>query len=141
MPLHAIVGVSAGAVVAAYYAAVGLELEEMIQDAETFRGRHLLAHSLSVRCGSRLTAFLRSQCGVIPRSSSAARRGELRSAPPWRQPPGDRLPRSLDSTAAILRDGHRLDGHVERGGPRKCVNPTAVSRDFGLPRRRSALLD
>ena len=54
MPLHAIVGVSAGAIVAAYYAAVGLELEEMIQDAETFRGRHLLAHSLSVRCGPRL---------------------------------------------------------------------------------------
>ena len=66
VPLHAIVGVSAGAVVAAYYAAVGLELEEMIQDAETFRGRHLLAHSVSVRCGSRLAAYLRSQCGVIP---------------------------------------------------------------------------
>jgi hypothetical protein len=29
--------VSAGAIVAAYYAAVGLELEEMIQDAETSR--------------------------------------------------------------------------------------------------------
>jgi NTE family protein len=66
VPLHAIVGVSAGAIVAAYYAAVGLELEEMIQDAETFRGRHLLAHSLSVRCGPRFAASLRSWCGVIP---------------------------------------------------------------------------
>ena len=66
VPLHAIVGVSAGAIVAAYYAAVGLELEEMIQDAERFRGRHLLAHSLSVRCGPRFAASLRSWCGVIP---------------------------------------------------------------------------
>jgi predicted acylesterase/phospholipase RssA len=67
VPLHAIVGVSAGAVVAAYYAAVGLELEEMIQDAGTFRGRHLLAHSLTVRCGPRFAASLRPWCGVIPR--------------------------------------------------------------------------
>lgn len=66
VPLHAIVGVSAGAVVAAYYAAVGLELEEMIQDAETLRGRHVLAHSLSVRCGPRFAPSLRSWCGVIP---------------------------------------------------------------------------
>ncbi len=66
VPLHTIVGVSAGAVVAAYYAGVGLELEEMIQDAETFRGRHLLAHSLSVRCGPRVSASLQPWCGVIP---------------------------------------------------------------------------
>jgi len=66
VPLHAIVGVSAGAIVAAYYAAVGLELEEMIQDAETFRGRHLLSHCLSVRCGPRVAGSLRSRCGVIP---------------------------------------------------------------------------
>lgn len=66
VPLHAIVGVSAGAIVAAYYAAVGLELEEMIQDAEAFRARHLLAHSLSVRGGPRVATSLRSWCGVIP---------------------------------------------------------------------------
>jgi NTE family protein len=66
VPLHAIVGVSAGAIVAAYYAAVGLELEEMIQDAETFRGRHLLAHSVAVRGGARLAPSLRRWCGVIP---------------------------------------------------------------------------
>jgi NTE family protein len=66
VPLHAIVGVSAGAIVAAYYAAVGLELEEMIADAETFRGRQLLAHSLCVHCGPRLAARLRPWCGVIP---------------------------------------------------------------------------
>ena len=66
VPLHAIVGVSAGAVVAAYYAAVGLELDEMIADAETLRGRQLLAHSLGVQCGSWLATRLQSWCGVIP---------------------------------------------------------------------------
>jgi predicted acylesterase/phospholipase RssA len=66
VPLHAIVGVSAGAIVAAYYAAVGLELDEMIADAGAFRGRHLLAHSLSVHCGPRLAPRLRRWCGVIP---------------------------------------------------------------------------
>jgi NTE family protein len=66
IPLHAIVGVSAGAIVAAYYAAVGLDLDEMIDDAAAFRGRHLLAHSLAVRCGARLGARFRPWCGVIP---------------------------------------------------------------------------
>jgi NTE family protein len=66
VPLHALVGVSAGAIVAAFYAAVGLRVDEMIADAETLRGRHLMAHSLSVHCGSGLAARLRAWCGVIP---------------------------------------------------------------------------
>lgn len=66
VPLHTIVGVSAGAVVAAYYAAVGLDLDEMIGDAAAFRGRHLVAHSVAVRCGARLGPGLRRWCGVIP---------------------------------------------------------------------------
>jgi len=66
VPLHTIVGVSAGAIVAAYYAAVGLEIDEMIADAVAFRGRHLLAHSLSVHSGPRLASRLRRWCGVIP---------------------------------------------------------------------------
>ena len=66
VPLHTIVGVSAGAIVAAYYAAVGLDLDEMIDDAAAFRGRHLLTHSVAVRCGARLKLSLRQYCGVIP---------------------------------------------------------------------------
>jgi NTE family protein len=66
VPLHTIVGVSAGAVVAAYYAAVGLDLDEMIDDAAAFRGRHLLVHSVAVRGGARLAPGLRRWCGVIP---------------------------------------------------------------------------
>jgi NTE family protein len=66
IPIHALVGVSAGAVIAAYYAAVGLDLHELIRDAARFRGRHLLAHSLKVHLGGRLDARLNRWCGVIP---------------------------------------------------------------------------
>ena len=37
IPIDVIVGVSAGAVIAAYYAAVGLDLDELVADAERFR--------------------------------------------------------------------------------------------------------
>jgi NTE family protein len=66
IPIHAIVGVSAGAVIAAYYAAVGLTLDELMADAESFRGRHLLAYSLNVQSGYRVERRLESWCGVIP---------------------------------------------------------------------------
>jgi NTE family protein len=66
IPIDVIVGSSAGAVVAAYYAAVGLTLEELIRDAQTFRGRHLLAHSLNVRCGHWVDRILGRASGVIP---------------------------------------------------------------------------
>jgi predicted acylesterase/phospholipase RssA len=66
VPIDAIVGVSAGAVVAAYYAAVGLTLEELIADADRFRGRHLLTYSANVQAGHRFDRHLRRWCGVIP---------------------------------------------------------------------------
>jgi len=66
IPLHAIVGVSAGAVIGAYYAAVGLTLDELIADAEAFRGRHLLAYSLNIQSGYRIERRFETSCGVIP---------------------------------------------------------------------------
>jgi NTE family protein len=66
VPVHVIVGVSAGAVVAAYYAAVGLDLDELADDAAAFRGRHLLTHSLNVQLGYRFERRLGRWCGVIP---------------------------------------------------------------------------
>jgi NTE family protein len=66
IPIDIIVGSSAGAVVAAYYAAVGLRLDELVSDARKFRGRHLLAHSLNVRLGYRLDPILRGASGLIP---------------------------------------------------------------------------
>ena len=67
IPLDSIVGVSAGAVIAAYYAAVGLTTEELIDEAELFKGRHLVAHSLNLRTHQRLRWFFEPFAGVIPR--------------------------------------------------------------------------
>jgi NTE family protein len=66
VPIDAIVGVSAGAIVAAYYAAVGLEFDEFVHDAEMFRGRHLFAYSLNVHLSYRFERRLAAHCGVIP---------------------------------------------------------------------------
>lgn len=66
IPIDIIVGASAGAVIAAYYAAVGLTLEELIRDAEIFRGRHLLAHSLNRRLAGRPAEKLSKLSGLIP---------------------------------------------------------------------------
>src|SRR5918996_2615 len=66
IPIDIIVGSSAGAVVAAYYAAVGLTLDELVADARTFRGRHVIAHSLNVRLGQRRGSRLTKLSGLIP---------------------------------------------------------------------------
>jgi predicted acylesterase/phospholipase RssA len=75
IPIDVIVGASAGAVIAAYYAAVGLPLDDLIADAGRFRGRHLLAHSINLRLRGRLAGALTPHTGVIPE-----RLEQLRSA-------------------------------------------------------------
>jgi len=60
------VGVSAGAIIAAYYAAVGLSVHEMIDQAPMFRGRHILMHGLTLRSHASLKPYLRRFCGIIP---------------------------------------------------------------------------
>lgn len=66
IPIDAIIGVSAGAVIAAYYTAVGLDFDDLIHDAAMFRGRHLLAHSANVQLAYRFDRLLAHRCGVIP---------------------------------------------------------------------------
>jgi|SRR5688572_293295 predicted acylesterase/phospholipase RssA len=66
IPIDVVVGSSAGAIVAAYYAAVGLTVDDLIRDAETFRGRHLLAHSANVRLHRRMAKALSKRSGIIP---------------------------------------------------------------------------
>jgi NTE family protein len=66
VPIEAIVGVSAGAVVAAYYAAVGLDVDDLVRDAQAFRGRYLIAHSVNVQLAFRFDRQLARRCGVIP---------------------------------------------------------------------------
>jgi hypothetical protein len=66
IPVQVMVGVSAGAIIAAYYAAVGLSVHEMIEEAPDFRGRHLVMHGLALRAHPALKPYLRRFCGVIP---------------------------------------------------------------------------
>jgi NTE family protein len=67
IPMDVMVGVSAGAIIAAYYAAVGLSLEELIQETRTFRGRHVILHGLSLRAPRPLNFLLARFSGAIPR--------------------------------------------------------------------------
>ena len=66
IPLEVMVGVSAGAIIAAYYAAVGLSIDEMIEEASVFRGRHILMHGLTLRSHPSVKPFLLRFCGIIP---------------------------------------------------------------------------
>ena len=60
-------GASAGAILAAFYAAVGLSVEDMIDHAPAFRGRHILMHGVTLRSHRILKPYLRRFCGIIPR--------------------------------------------------------------------------
>ena len=95
IPIDVIVGASAGAVVAAYYAAVGLTVDELIDDARGFKGRHLVAHSLAQRVVtpslarrvvtpslarralSPLTSLVRGWSGVIPQRLAQLQAGRF----------------------------------------------------------------
>lgn len=66
IPIDVLVGVSAGAVIAAYYAAAGLSVDELAADAVNFRGRHLLLHGVNVHLRRRFERALAPRCGVIP---------------------------------------------------------------------------
>lgn len=66
VPIDVMVGVSAGAVIAGYYAGVGLTIEEMIGEAPAFQGRHLLMHGMTLRAPAFLKPRLLRFCGIIP---------------------------------------------------------------------------
>ena len=100
--IDAIVGVSAGAVIAAYYAAVGLDIDDLIHDAAAFRGRHLLTHSLTVHLGDRFRDRLERWCGVIP-----SRLRQLEGAS------FDRLHHGVQRLGIVCHD-------LRRGGPHYC---------------------
>ena len=102
--IDAIVGVSAGAVVGAYYAAVGLDFDELIHDAEIFRGRHLLAYSVNVRLDHRFERQLAPNCGVIPERLRQSRDVAIRSPSSRSAEAGHRLPRHQIRKTAIFRD-------------------------------------
>jgi predicted acylesterase/phospholipase RssA len=64
--IDVLVGVSAGAIVAGFYAGVGLDVDELIGDVPAFKGRHVLMHGLTLRAPQAARPLLRKFCGVIP---------------------------------------------------------------------------
>jgi predicted acylesterase/phospholipase RssA len=112
IPIDVIVGSSAGAVIAAYYAAVGLTLDELIADAQHFRGRHLLAHSLNVRLHQRFDRAIGKLTGVIPARLEQLERASF-----------DRLHHGVQGIGIVCHD--------VRGG-RACYFSTGNHRDVRL---------
>lgn len=66
VPIDAMIGVSAGAIIAGYFAGVGLTAEEMIAEAPCFKGRHLAMHGITLHAPQALRPMLRRFCGIIP---------------------------------------------------------------------------
>ncbi len=67
IPIDVMAGASAGAILAAFYAGVGLSVDDMIDHAPAFRGRHILMHGITLRSHRVLKPYLRRFCGIIPR--------------------------------------------------------------------------
>jgi predicted acylesterase/phospholipase RssA len=112
IPIDVIVGSSAGAVIAAYYAAVGLTLDELFADARHFRGRHLVAHSLNVRLHHRFNRGIGKLTGIIPARLDALERASF-----------DRLHHGVQAIGIVCHD-------VKRGQP--CYFSTGDQRDVRL---------
>jgi predicted acylesterase/phospholipase RssA len=110
--IDVIVGSSAGAIVAAYYAAVGLTVDELIEDAGQFRGRHLIAHSLNLRLRGRWSGALTGHSGLIPS------RLELLESARF-----DRLHHGVSAIGVVCHD-------LESGRP--CYFATAADRGVRL---------
>jgi predicted acylesterase/phospholipase RssA len=67
VPIDVLVGVSAGAIIAGYYAGVGMTVDDLMREAPAFKGGHLVAHALGLRAPAAMKPFFRRFSGVIPR--------------------------------------------------------------------------
>lgn len=117
VPIDVIAGASAGAVIAAYYAAVGLTIEELMDDAGRFRGRHLLAHCLDVRTGGRFSDSLAKASGVIP-----SRLEQLEDAA------FDRLHHNVRAIGIVCHDVKTRRSHYFATGADRCVRLSDIVR-------------
>ena len=98
-------GVSAGAILAAFYAAVGLSVQEMIDHAPTFRGRHILMHGVTLRSHRLLKPYLRRFCGIIPRRLDELDAASFTNLHHGIKRLGIVLPRYRPQPAALFFDG------------------------------------
>lgn len=67
VPIDVLVGVSAGAIIAGFWAGAGLTVQELMEDAPAFKGGHLVAHALAIRAPAVFKPLFRRFSGVIPK--------------------------------------------------------------------------
>jgi len=93
VPIDVIVGSSVGAIIAAYYAAVGLTIDELISDAPRMRAGHLLFHSLRYHSPAWAHAWLSARTGIVPARLEALDRARF-----------DRLHHGVSSLGIVCHD-------------------------------------
>ena len=93
LPIDVMVGVSAGAIIAGFYAGAGVTIEDMIADAPKFRGRHILMFGLSLRVHRRMRPLCERFAGVIPNRLRQLESGRF-----------DRLHHGVMSLAVVCHD-------------------------------------
>ena len=100
LPIDVMVGVSAGAIIAGFYAGAGLTIEEMIADAPTFLGRHIFMFGLSLRVPRRVRPLCERFAGVIPVRLRQLEAGRF-----------DQLHHGVSSLAVVCHDQERNHPH------------------------------
>jgi NTE family protein len=66
LPIDILVGSSVGAVLGAYYAAVGMSIEDIIADAPRINAKHLFWHSMRYRTPGWAQPWIRARSGIVP---------------------------------------------------------------------------
>ena len=93
VPIDVIVGSSVGAVIAAYYAAVGLTVDQLIEDAPRMRAGHLFFHSLRYHTPPWAHDWLTARTGIVPARLEALDRARF-----------DRLHHGVSALGVVCHD-------------------------------------
>jgi NTE family protein len=93
VPIDILVGSSVGAVLGAYYAAVGMSIDELIADAPRISAKHLFWHSMRYRAPASAQEWIRARCGIVPERLEALDRARF-----------DRLHHGVSIFGAVCHD-------------------------------------
>lgn len=93
LPIDVIVGSSVGAIIGAYYAAVGLTIDEIIEDAPRMRAKHLLWHSMRYRTPAWAHGWVSAHSGIVPARLEALDRSSF-----------DRLHHGVSALGVVCHD-------------------------------------
>ena len=77
LPIDVIVGSSVGAVLGAYYAAVGMSIDDIIADAPRIGAKHLFWHSMRYRSPAWAQSWISARSGIVPERLEALDRASF----------------------------------------------------------------